>query len=478
MYTIYSDGKAVYSPLLVNDGYCVLSPKLTVELNKSGSLSFVQPPANVMYDSIQKLKSIITVMQDDEEIFRGRVLYDEKDFYNRKNIYCEGELSFLVDSVVRPYSFQGGVRDLFTQYLDNHNSQVDEEKQFQVGIVTVTDPNDYITRESSDYPKSLDEMKAKLLDLLGGYFRPRLENGIRYLDYVTDYGNISDQVIEFGTNLLDLTEYVTAEDVFTVLIPLGAELEDDEGNSTGRLTIESVNDGKDYIEDDAAVALFGHIWKVQEWDDVTIAENLLSKGTEYLSSGIEMAVSLSIKAIDLHLLNVDTSRIRLGNQVRVVSLPHKLDKYFLCSKISYDLVNPQNTEYTLGVTFASMTDKQINQQKAAQNIYNTARAAEQSAKNSMQKADNAVRQVDQVIAQIPSEYVKTVDFNAYKQELDEKMEGFASAEEIPKKTSELENDSNFISGADADKKYADLEAFDALKARVDLLDGGGLTSNE
>ena len=421
MYAIYADGNVLYSPLLVNEGYCVLSPKLTVELNKSGSLSFILPPGNMMYDSIQKLKTIITVLQDGDEVFRGRVLYDEKDFYNRKKIYCEGELSFLTDSIVRPYSFQGGVAELFAQYLNNHNNQVDEEKQFQVGLVTVTDPNDYITRESSDFPKSLDEMKAKLIDLLGGYFRTRSEDGVRYLDYVKDYGNISDQIIEFGSNLLDLTEYISAEDVFTVLIPLGAEQEDSDGNSTGRLTISSVNNGNDYIEDETAVSLFGRIWKVQEWDDVAVAENLLSKGTEYLKSGIEMAVSLSIKAVDARLLNVDTGRIKLGDQVRVVSLPHKLDKYFLCSKISYDLVNPENTNYTLGVAFSALTEKQASNEKAVRNTISVVQSTAVSTQNSVRKVNETVQQVEQVIDQIPSEYVKSSTFEAYKQEVESKI---------------------------------------------------------
>lgn len=421
MYAIYADGNVLYSPLLVNEGYCVLSPKLTVELNKSGSLSFILPPGNMMYDSIQKLKTIITVLQDGDEVFRGRVLYDEKDFYNRKKIYCEGELSFLTDSIVRPYSFQGGVAELFAQYLNNHNNQVDEEKQFQVGLVTVTDPNDYITRESSDFPKSLDEMKAKLIDLLGGYFRTRSEDGVRYLDYVKDYGNISDQIIEFGSNLLDLTEYISAEDVFTVLIPLGAEQEDSDGNSTGRLTISSVNNGNDCIEDETAVSLFGRIWKVQEWDDVAVAENLLSKGTEYLKSGIEMAVSLSIKAVDARLLNVDTGRIKLGDQVRVVSLPHKLDKYFLCSKISYDLVNPENTNYTLGVAFSALTEKQVSNEKAVRNTISVVQSTAVSTQNSVRKVNETVQQVEQVIDQIPSEYVKSSTFEAYKQEVESKI---------------------------------------------------------
>lgn len=471
MYTIYADGKLVYAPSLSNEGYGIVNPKVDVELNKAGSAEFILTTNNVMYDSLTKLKSIITVYDEDDEIFRGRVTHDEKDFYNQKDVYCEGELSFLVDSIVRPYSYQGGVKALFSQFLNNHNSQVDSEKQFQIGTVNVTDPNDYITRESSDYPKSLDEMNAKLVNLLGGYFRPRLEKGNRYLDYVTDYGSVSDQVIEFGTNLLDLTEYISAEDIFTVLIPLGAEQEEDsEGNSAGRLTIASVNNGKDYIEDAAAVSLFGRIWKVQKWDDVTAAGNLLTKGTELLQSGIEMAVSLSIKAFDMHLLNVDTSRIKLGDQVRVVSLPHKLDKYFLCSKISYDLVNPENTVYTLGLTFASMTDKMVTQQKTTQNTVSVIQSAAKSAGNSAQKANETVRQVERVIEQMPSEYVKSSTFETYKQEAGA---AYALKKDIPGKMSDLENDSGFITEGQAKENFVKTSTFKELVKRVETLEGSG-----
>ena len=497
MYTIYADGNVLYSPFLVEDGYCVLSPKLTVELNKSGSLSFVMPPTNVMYDSIQKLKSIITVTQDDEEIFRGRVLYDEKDFYNRKNVYCEGELSFLVDSVVRPYSFQGGVTELFTKYLNNHNSQVDPDKQFQVGIVTVTDPNDYITRESSDYPNLLDEMKAKLVDLLGGYLRPRPENNIRYLDYVTDYGTVSDQIIEFGVNLLDLTEYISAEDVFTVLIPLGATQEDESGNTSSRLTIESVNGGLDYIEDETAIALFGRIWKTNQWDDVTLPSNLLTKGKAFLKSGIEMAVSLSISAVDLHLINVDTERIRLGDYVRVVSVPHKLDNYFLCSKIEIDLVNPDNTKYTLGVAFFFFLEKQVSNEKAVRNTISVVQSAATSAQNSARKANETVQQVEQVIAQIPSEYVKSSTFEAYKQEVESKISAVyrfkgnvSSYNALPSSGNEngdvwnvLDTGANYAwtdSGWDKLSETIDLSgyvqssSFNELVERVEILENGGV----
>ena len=135
MYTIYVDGELLYAPTLVHEGYAVLNPKLTVELNKAGSLTFLLPPNNVMYDRIQKLKSVVTVLQDNEEIFRGRVLHDTRDFYNRKDVYCEGELSFLLDSIQRPYNLTGSFSDMFTQLINTHNEQVDEFKRFTVGII-------------------------------------------------------------------------------------------------------------------------------------------------------------------------------------------------------------------------------------------------------------------------------------------------------------------------------------------------------
>ena len=392
MYTIHVDGNLLYSPLLIDDGYLVLNPKLTLELGKSGSLTFLLPPNNPLYDGIQKLKSMVIVYQDSEEIFRGRVLHDEKDFYNRKNVYCEGELAFLLDSQQRPYSFQGDISDLYMKFINAHNAQVEEEKRFYVGEITVTDPNNYINRSNIYYNNTWDEISDKLIASHGGYLRPRLKDGKRYLDYVKAYGKVNSQVIEFGVNMLDISEYITAEDVFTVLIPLGFEQTDSDGNSTGRLTIKSVNSGKDYIEDDAAIALFGRITKTQEWDDVTVASNLLTKGRAFLNSGIEMAVTLTMKAIDLHLADVEVERISLGDYVRVISLPHKLDKYFLCSKIVIDIVSPDKTEYTFGVTYTTMTEKQVGTTKVIQSTVGA--------------VQSAVSNVNAIVSDLPTDYVK------------------------------------------------------------------------
>lgn len=88
-----------------------------------------------------------------------------------------------------------------------------------------------------------------------------------------------------------------------------------------------------------------------------------------------MSVTLSISAVDLHYINVNTERINLGDQIRVVSLPHGLDTFFLCSKVVLHFDDPSSDEYTLGVGFSGLTDKQIANQKKSDNAFNVAESA-------------------------------------------------------------------------------------------------------
>lgn len=408
MFQIYADDELIYSPDLVDEGYGVISPKLTTELNKSGSLEFILPPNNVMYDRIQKLKTQITVKEDNKAIWWGRVLHDEKDFYRRKSIYCEGILSWLLDSVLRPYDFQGTITNFIRMMVNSHNGQVDSSKQIHLGDVTVTDSNDYIHYSSTRYPNTLNEINEKLVKTHGGYIKLWKNNSIGWyqLDYTSTAGDISDQVIQFGENLLDVTEYIDAQDVFTVLIPLGSRTSENSEDET-RLTIESVNGGLDYIENTTASAIFGKIWKTQTWDDVTVPSNLLTKGNEFLNAGIEMSVTLSIKAVDLHLIDVDTSRIGLGQHVRVVSEPHGLDSFFLCSKIVLDMQNPDGTEYTFGSGFTAMTDQQVAVKKQSASAYGI--------------ATNASSTANSVSVNVSGNYVSKSDFLVYQNQVNNKL---------------------------------------------------------
>ena len=132
-----------------------------------------------------------------------------------------GVLSFFNDTTVRPYSFQGNVETLFKQYVNNHNSRVNKEKQFTARRCTVVDNNNYVIRANINYPTTKSEMDEKLINILGGHFETGANaDGTRYIDYLANYERVASQRIEFGVNLLDITQCIKTEDVATIVIPL------------------------------------------------------------------------------------------------------------------------------------------------------------------------------------------------------------------------------------------------------------------
>jgi phage minor structural protein len=366
MYAIYVDGQLLYSTAIVGEESIILSPKLSLDVNSAGSLSFTIPPTNRKYDSIKKLKSIITVEQDGELIFRGRALDDEVDFYRQKKVYCEGDRSFLMDSVQRPYEFSGKVRDLFKQLITKHNEVVETEKRFTVGTISAVNADETLKVACDFHSDTESEIESKLLDVYGGYLKTRTSGNTHYIDWVKNYGGTSSQAIEFSVNLLDLKEKIDATSVFTALIPLGATEFTDEGEYTDPLTVESVNNGKDYIQDDDAVALFGKIWRTMTWDHITDASALLAKGREYLETGIALN-TITLKAIDLHFVDANKNRIKVGDKVRILSNPHGIDQTTICSQIDVDLLNPEKTSYTFGEPPKTLTD---NVQVVEDDVYN------------------------------------------------------------------------------------------------------------
>lgn len=373
--TAFSDDKRILDTSL--EQLKLINPKISQEDNKVGSFTFTIYPDHPYYNFIDKMKSIITVYEEgiSEPLFRGRV-YDEKTgFYNEKQVSCEGELAFLLDSIQRPYTFpdkekgqSGTPAELFIQYINNHNSQVDETRQFKIGNITVTDPNNYIVRSNSDYVSTWDELNAKLIDHLGGHLWVRHESDGVYIDYLADFDVLSNQMIEFGKNLLDLQKNIKVDGFATALIPLGAKLKDEEGNETGeRLTIKSVNNNVDYVYNAEAVAQYGYIFTTNTWDDVTLASNLKTKGQTYIDNVAQFAASIEVSAADLNGATIDgevasVNSFRIGRYVKVNTKPHSIENQkFIISKLTRELLKPENTKLTLGTTYKTLTEKQLSQ---------------------------------------------------------------------------------------------------------------------
>lgn len=356
MYTIYADNALLYSP--GDEELSVLSPVLETSCNAAGTLTFVLLPAHPLYDKLQKLKTRIRVMQDDEIIWRGRVLETESDFYRQKTVTCEGELTYLVDSVLHPYKladYDGTAAGLFRLYLTRHNEAVSEAQQFQIGNVDIETLSSV---ENTGYGNTWDEISDNLIDIHGGFLRIRHEDGARYLDWTKASGTSCGQVIRFGENLLDLSEYVSASEVVTCLIPYA-------GQSDSQITISSVNGGKDYIEDAAGIALYGRIWGVTEFDTKDAAK-LLEMAKENLQKRLKETITITISAVNLHLLDVNAESFHVGDKVRVISPPHGIDAEYTCTAISLDLVNPDQSEYTFGTPETGMASTTAATSKAVE----------------------------------------------------------------------------------------------------------------
>lgn len=376
MFYIYANGKSIFQPM--DNTLSLFAPKLTLEMGKAGSLTFQIPPSNKYYNALNQLTTIVTVELDDTEIFRGRVLTNNLAFNKVRTIYCEGDLAYLVDSVQKGEKYDGKAHDLFKKIIAAHNKRVEAAKQFTVGNITIENRDVLLAGKSDDiedaetgkfnykqiainsianeWLTSFDYIEQTLIDYTGGYLRTRRQNGKTYIDLVTDYGSTSTQEIEFGKNMLDLTEEVSAEDVFTVLIPLGDE----------NLTIETVNNGSDELVDATAVARYGRIVKTHVFDSVTNASTLLENGQRYLASNVNVPVTVTVKAVDLHLLDPNASPIYVGDVVHVNSVPHGMTDTLTCTKIEYDMENPANNTYTFGTPRQSLTERYRKDKKASE----------------------------------------------------------------------------------------------------------------
>lgn len=358
MYKIYIDGSLAYSPY--EKEFAVYDATLSVEQNQPDTFEFTLPFTNPFVNSIEKMCTEVRLLRDDELMFVGVACEDTLNFDSSRTVKCKGDLYFLNQSIIRPYSFQGSVHDYFKLLIDAHNAE--SSRKFYVGSVTVTDPNDYIVRASSDYPTVFKEITDKCIGLLGGYLVIRYVDGKRYIDYLEDYTTVNEQAVEFAMNISDVTVDSDVLEMATVLIPRGASIEsggtkEDQQSAERRIDITSVNDGKDYIQDDEAVERYGRIMKVETWDDVTLPDNLLKKAKKRLKELSSMTKVITLKAVDVSAVR-NVSSFSLHQYIHVISKHNGIDDLYLPTKIDMNIFSPESNSIEL--TVSSMTRNETN----------------------------------------------------------------------------------------------------------------------
>lgn len=380
----------------------VLSPKLTREVSKGGSLVFTMTRDHAQYDMLQKLSTVVQVQRDGKEIWRGRVLKHEADFYNRRVVYCEGALSYFNDSSITPFNYKGTLRQFLQHLIDAHNDQVKSKmKCFQLGTVTAAlgslvvqfgDADQYGVGE--DYGKVWDILDKLVLKVFGGYFYCSFDattglNVLNYCDQAVEAKRQTAQKIEYGRNLLNLSETTDATDLYTRIYPIGNKhtvdtskwyyklmwwrdtskdkheerwgiMETDAATVAQYLPASgySYNLQEGWIQNDAAVQKFGIITRIVELDTDS-ANDTFAAGVQALQQNYAMKTSYVIRAVDLVDAGYDTDRLDFSMYSHIVSAPHSVDAVMLCTKLVEPLEKPAQKEFTFGMTRRTLTDRQV-----------------------------------------------------------------------------------------------------------------------
>ena len=353
MYKVFADGKLLHNDQL---SLRIANAKLTLELGKSGLFEFTIFQDHKRYTDIKPLKTIIEVQRHDKTIFRGRVLDIDYGFHNEKQVTCEGELAFLLDSIIEPHA----IVTSFSEYLDHvielHNMQVEPAKQFKRGSVTVADFEPYEVVEDYEYLTSLETLNKRMVEVSGGFLQVHHEYDEMYLDLIApdmNVANVSAQQIRLGKNLLDIKRETKGSEVFSGIFPLGAKI----GDTERRLNISQTTGGSYYITNDEAVAAYGKIFKVVVFENITDGLTLLGQAHAYLAENFAAVNTIEITAADLSGHNPALDSFEVGQWVELVSGAHFTEKQtFLVRKMTINLSKPEETKIEVGRTQQGLTD--------------------------------------------------------------------------------------------------------------------------
>lgn len=367
IFRVYVDGQLFYHPHLSQ--LAITKAQVQEDAENIDSLTLAAPFNHPYLSMVKPMTSTIVCKKDSRTVFEGRALDDGSDFYNTHTWACESCLAYLKDTIQPPYDYSGTLKGLLEYFLSEHNKNVEEKKRFTVGNVTVTDDNDYVHYSSSEYSVTLDAIKSKLLNTHGGYLMVRYTDSGRALDYLADFNEHSVQTVEFGKNLLDVKITKDHTERATALIPLGAKImsADAEGNeieTDERLDISSVNDGKNYIYDEAAVNEIGWIWATEIWEDVTIPGNLLRKANSRLLELTKGITSMELTIVDESDTGADIGDIHAREYVDCLSLPHGIDGRYLCISKMTDYLNPAGNTITIGAIGVKLTSASVRQEQS------------------------------------------------------------------------------------------------------------------
>lgn len=352
----------------------VLSAKHTEELNGENVLEIetldeIEKNQRLIYkDKYGYWHEFIVKGVEEERAEAGiiRRVFAEHSFYETWGDYVEDKRPYNVPANIALESALGTTR-------------------WEVGQI-----DDLGINSTNFYHISAKEAVQKVAETWQGELRYRIEvsgNRItgRYVDLLASRGQDLGKRFTYTKDLISITKTVHRDDVITALYGYGKgqEIVDEEGQATGgygrRIDFADINNGKAYVENLEAKEIWGrlnpdgtrsHVFGKVEFDDVEDPHELLELTKEKLKELSQPHITYEAKVIDLKALGIEHEGVELGDWVGIVDKefnpPLRLKARVI--KIVRDLLEPENTEITLGNFVPSITDAWLEQEKHISNF--------------------------------------------------------------------------------------------------------------
>lgn len=446
MYQLKYKNYILYDPRLADEKLIVRDPSVKLAVSKAGEMSFTVDAEHPYLSNLRRMSGLVELLDGTFPIYRGRITSDIKDFYGAHKIETEGIMAVLNDSIIPPFNFpedftedasykaaaaSGNVVEFFFRWiLSQHNAQVTAEQQIKPGVVTVSDPNNYIARSSEEYATAMTTISDKLFkSSLGGNLLIRYEDDGNYLDYYAALPLTNTQTVKFAENLLDLSSETDGTDIYTAILPEGKDGLTIGNLPDGDLTDDLVKSGKT-IYSKSGVATYGRITRHVKWDDVTVAANLQAKAKAALAdNGLSMPETITCKAVDLGWQD-GIQHFRVGRMTALFSTPHGYSASYPLMELAPDILDPGNTQITLGATRQTYTGAQIDAKHETDKRIESTRqeiservdeSSSQVIQTTHQQITDLQRNVNSIILSALENYVETGDFDRYKEEVSTKL---------------------------------------------------------
>lgn len=351
MWYAYLGREVLHKP--TTPDFRVVGGRLTRGLDEVAKLTFSLPLGHPLYARAKACRMSpsvqVRVERDGREVFRGRILdYSDEPTGGACSFTCEDELGELGDAEMPPYDFKGSPRELLSLFVSEANRR---HRRWEVGRVTVTDPNGVVVRSNQSRSRLLGEMLEKTSgSSLGGYIVKRREGARRYVDWLSDPSVPGGQDIRLGLNLTDQKVGFDGSAVRTAIFAQGAAPDD----GSAPIDLSGMPDGPagggvelrgGYMVNTALERRYGLICETRVWDDVTIEGNLYDRARS-AAAALSDDESVEVSGADLSDAGYDVAAIEPGQRCRVSGLD--LDASMLVEHVENGFDDASRDSFSFG----------------------------------------------------------------------------------------------------------------------------------